>query len=88
VLEIGGRGNPYQETIFKNYDHHSIDIKKTDANVIVVDITHCPELDSEQYDFILSVDVFEHINAPWLAATEITRLLKPNGVTYQSTFFS
>jgi SAM-dependent methyltransferase len=88
VLEIGGRGNPYQETIFKNYDYHSIDIKKTDANVIVIDITHCPELDSEQYDFIFSVDVFEHINAPWLAATEITRLLKPNGVTYQSTFFS
>jgi SAM-dependent methyltransferase len=88
VLEIGGRSNPYKESIFKNYDYQTIDIKKTADDVIVADITHCPELANEQYDFIFSVDVFEHINAPWLAANEISRLLKPNGVTFHSTLFS
>lgn len=37
---------------------------------------------------ILSVDVFEHLTRPWLAAEEITRLLAPGGLAYTSTLFS
>lgn len=88
VLEIGGRTYPYKDDVFSGYEYYSIDIKKTGDEVIVADITNCPELEENQFDFIFSVDVFEHINAPWLAAKEITRLLKPGGVTFHSTIFS
>ncbi len=37
---------------------------------------------------MLSVDVFEHIDRPWLAAAEIGRILAPGGLAYTSTLFS
>ena len=37
---------------------------------------------------MLSSDVFEHIDRPWLAAAEIARILKPGGVAITHTLFS
>ena len=37
---------------------------------------------------MLSVDVFEHIDRPWLAGEEIVRILRPGGLVYTSTLFS
>ena len=87
ILEIGGRSNPYRE-LFSNFDYVHLDLEQTGEDVIVADITQCPDIPSESFDVILSVDVFEHINRPWKAAEEITRLLKPGGLTYHSTLFA
>jgi len=87
VLEIGGRDNPYRER-FSNYDYLNLDLSETGPGVLLGDITGCPQIEDASFDAIISVDVFEHINRPWLATKEIGRLLKPGGLTYHSTLFS
>lgn len=90
MLEIGGRLNP-RDKDFPGFEYHALDLEDVpDAGVKVAvgDITNCPHIPDESYDFIFSLDVFEHIDKPWLAGSEITRLLKPGGVTFHSTLFA
>lgn len=87
ILEIGGRSNPYSD-FFPGFEYVCLDLTETGPGVLLGDITNCPEIESESFDVILSVDVFEHIQEPWLAAPEIVRLLRPGGFTYHSTLFS
>ncbi|TNJ40945.1 bifunctional 2-polyprenyl-6-hydroxyphenol methylase/3-demethylubiquinol 3-O-methyltransferase UbiG [Phaeobacter sp. B1627] len=90
MLEIGGRLNP-RNTDFPAFDYHALDLREmpdSEVTVAVGDITNCPHIADESYDFIFSFDVFEHIDKPWLAAQEIQRLLKPGGVTMHSTLFA
>ncbi len=90
MLEIGGRHNP-RNAEFKEFRYQALDLKGApgaDIEVAVGDITNCPHIADNSYDFIFSFDVFEHINKPWLAASEIQRILKPGGVTVHSTLFA
>jgi SAM-dependent methyltransferase len=87
MLEIGGRANPYREW-FPDFDYVCLDLDETGPGVVRGDITNCPQIESGSFDVIISVDVFEHIREPWLAAPEIVRLLRPGGFTYHSTLFS
>ncbi|MDP9826836.1 class I SAM-dependent methyltransferase [Kineosporia succinea] len=87
ILEIGGRANPYKDW-FPGFEYTALDLEITEPGVIQGDITNIPELESGSFDAIISVDVFEHIREPWLAAPEIVRLLRPGGFTYHSTVFS
>lgn len=87
MLEIGGRKNPLKK-FFPQFEYTPVDLQKYDESVLVADITSCPQIPDNSFDFIVSIDVFEHINAPWLAAKEIARILKPGGVTYHTTLFS
>ena len=90
MLEIGGRLNP-RAAAFPDFTYQALDLEDApgaDVEVMVGDITHCPHLADESYDFIFSLDVFEHIDRPWLAGQEIERLLKPGGVAIHSTLFS
>ena len=47
--------------------------------LLQIDITDCP-LASEQFDAVVALNVFEHIEDDGKALYEIARLLKPNGV--------
>lgn len=90
MLEIGGRRNPRNRD-FPQFQYHALDLFKFNSeefSVVVGDITNCPNIPDNSYDFIFSFDVFEHIDKPWLAGKEITRLLKPGGVTVHSTLFA
>ncbi len=90
MLEIGGRRNPRNKD-FPSFDYHALDLEDApgaDVDVMAGDITNCPHIPDESFDFIFSFDVFEHIDKPWLAASEIIRLLKPGGVTVHSTLFA
>lgn len=90
MLEIGGRENPRHES-FPQFAYTALDLDDTQHGTVAVmkgDITDCPHIPDEQFDFIFSLDVFEHIDKPWLAAAEISRLLKPGGITFHSTLFS
>jgi SAM-dependent methyltransferase len=49
-----------------------------------VDIQRMPY--SEKYfDYVLSDQVLEHVPMPWVAAEEIWRILKPGGITINTT---
>jgi SAM-dependent methyltransferase len=88
ILEIGGRANPYRD-YFPGFEYLCLDLQEyPEEDVVQGDITNCPQIPAGSFDAIISVDVFEHIREPWLAAPEITRLLRPGGFTYHSTLFS
>jgi len=88
VLEIGGRANPMSKYLAPGFEYLHLDMAETGPGVVIADITDCPQLETGSFDVILSIDVFEHINRPWLAASEISRLLRPGGVAYTSTIFA
>lgn len=89
VLEIGGRGHPRHRVFDADrFEYLNLDLAETGPGVIIGDITHCPEIPDASFDVVLSVDVFEHIDRPWLAGEEIVRILRPGGLVYTSTLFS
>ena len=89
VVEIGGRKNPIGQRLDRTrFTYNDFDIAQTTKESIVADITDCPQIPDHFCDIVMSVDVFEHIKRPWLAAKEISRILKPGGIVYTSTLFS
>ena len=88
VLEIGGRMYPRGHVFGPSFSYVNLDLEHSDENTVVGDITDCPQIADASYDVVLSVDVFEHIDRPWLAAAEISRILAPGGLAYTSTLFS
>lgn len=92
VLEIGGRkfprGHVFDAVSPGAFTYNNLDLEHSGVNTLVGDITGCPEIPDASYDVVLSVDVFEHVDRPWLAAAEISRILKPGGLSYTSTLFS
>lgn len=91
VLEIGAREHPRLDVFAPPmWQYVVMDLESLTDGVetVIGDITDCPHLDDASFDVVISVDVFEHINRPWLAAAEITRLLRPGGISYTSTLFA
>jgi SAM-dependent methyltransferase len=88
VLEIGGRAHPRGQLFGESYSYINLDLDHSDEGTIAGDITNCPEIPDASFDVVLSVDVFEHLDRPWLAASEISRILAPGGLVYTSTLFS
>ena len=93
VLEVGGRRlSQCAVELFPEprFTYHDLDLEASDIpNTIVADITDCRDaIPDESFDIVLSSDVFEHIDRPWLAAAEIARILKPGGLAITHTLFS
>lgn len=93
VLEVGGdqlATSAVELFPASRFDFHNLDLLASDIpNTIIADITDCrEEIPDESFDLVLSSDVFEHINRPWLAAAEIARILKPGGLAITHTLFS
>lgn len=88
VLEIGGREHPRGHVFDRErFSYVNLDLEPGESTV-VADITDCPHIEDDSYDVLVSVDVFEHIDRPWLAAAEMRRILAPGGLVYTSTLFS
>lgn len=93
VLEIGGHKlaqcaiGLFPEPRFR---YHDLNIADSDIpNTIIGDITDCRDvIADESFDLVVSSDVFEHIDRPWLAASEISRILRPGGVAITHTLWA
>ena len=89
IAEIGGPNNSFSNTMPEyEFDFLSIYPGEKDQNVKVTDIGDAGHIESNQYDAIFSVSVLEHVAKPWNAATHMSRILKPNGITYHAAPFS
>jgi SAM-dependent methyltransferase len=93
VLEIGAQQlascaiDLFREPRFtyRNVNREVSDIPDT----IAADITDCRDtIADESFDIVVACDVFEHIDRPWLAAAEISRILKPGGLVITNTLFA
>ena len=93
VLEVGGHKLAkcaISDFPAPRFRYHDLNLAPSDIpNTILGDITGCQdEIEDNRFDIVFSSDVFEHIARPWLAAQEITRILKPGGVAIIVTLFS
>lgn len=93
MLEVGAFADerldiPASEAYW-GMEYHVLNMEGTNhPRFIRADITNCPQIPDNSFDFIYTMDTFEHINKPWLAAKEIARILKPRGVVYLVTLFA
>ena len=93
VLEIGGhRLSKCAIDLFPEprFGYHDLNLVASDIpNTIIADITGCADvIPDASFDVVFSSDVFEHIDRPWLAASEIARILRPGGIAITHTLFS
>jgi hypothetical protein len=93
VLEIGGHRLAHSAVgLFREprFTYSGLDLGPSDTpNTIVADITDCrAAVPDASFDIVVSSDVFEHLERPWLAAAEIARILKPGGLAITHTSFS
>lgn len=83
VLDIGSFDvNGTYKTIFDDSRYYYTGMDMTDGpNVDLVpkDIYHWEEIADESFDLVISGQVFEHIEYPWLTIKEVERVLKPSG---------
>ena len=83
VLDIGSydMGGTYKK-IFENSRYHytGLDmVQGPNVDLVPADIYHWKEIEDETFHLVISGQVFEHIEYPWLTMQEIARVLKPSG---------
>ena len=89
ILEIGAR-NVTGESNRQHFNHCQayvgFDIIEGEGVDVVGDAHKLSDhFEPAQFDFVLSVSVFEHLLFPWKAVMEIHRVLAPGGLVYLST---
>ncbi len=88
VAEIGGSKNSFMHKL-GTFDVRFLSIfPSSDPEYIVADICNCPHVPSESFDLVFSTSVLEHVGNLHDAAREITRILKPGGITMHAVPFS
>ncbi|MEM9685007.1 MAG: class I SAM-dependent methyltransferase, partial [Pseudomonadota bacterium] len=92
VLEIGSRvvtGANYRSR-FDKAEYIGFDIYEGPNVDLVGDIHRLTSYfeEGDRFDLIFSQAVFEHLYAPWLAAEEISKLLRVGGQVFVITHFS
>ncbi len=92
ILEIGSRevtGKSDARTRFSKAEYTGFDYY-AGPNVDVVGDAHklSEYFGDHKFDIIYSVAVFEHLAMPWVAAREISKLLKVGGIVFIETHFS
>jgi len=89
-LDVGGRKGEFRKHT-KGFEYSILEIDERFKKVpdfIIEDICKCPHILNESYDIVFSNDVFEHIEAPWLAADECIRVCKNGGLLIHIAPFS
>lgn len=90
MAQVGGSLNPSpkkqtdefkKRSEFWGLNFFNIDIlDDNQKNTIIGDITNCPHIPDNSFNFIFSSDTFEHLEEPWKASKEMIRILKPGGL--------
>ncbi len=84
ILDVGSQivekgQTSYKELLPKAWKYAGSDIKKG-KNVDFVQLTpYIIQTESGQYDVVISGQVLEHVEEPWMLVTEMGRMLKPDG---------
>lgn len=86
VLEIGQPGMRHEQWLDGDIRHDGIDVSVDRVPADVASVLR--EIPAGSYDAVFSVDALEFVKAPWRAADEIVRILRPGGITFHTTVFT
>lgn len=93
ILEVGSRmhdSNAWwvdNRDLAPNMDWWGIDMQEGD-NVDSVEDIHATSFNNDMFGSILCSEVLEHVRKPYVAITEMHRILKPDGWIIITTLFS
>lgn len=86
VLDIGSynQNGTYKDLFNKDkFNYCGLDmIAGPNVDIVPQDIYSWKEIEDNTYDIVISGQVFEHIEFPWLTMKEIERILIPGGVCF------
>ena len=91
ILEVGSRevtGQSPARRAFADAQYVGFDYYPGPNVDVVGDAHRLSHYFDEPFDIIYSSAVFEHFAMPWVAATEIAKLLKVGGIVFVETHFS
>ena len=84
ILDIGSQDvNGSYKPLFDNptWEYHGCDmVEGRNVDIVLKDIYDWRNIKSQQYDVVISGQVFEHVEYMWVTILEITRVLKDDGV--------
>ena len=80
VIDVGAGSAKYKTIILKKADAYlAFDVVAGDNIDHVGDVLNMP-FANESFDTVISTQVLEHVEKPWVMIKEIERILKPNGI--------
>ncbi len=85
LIEIGSRarsGNRYRDRFPSSLRYVGVDVTKGPNVDVVADAHTLSRNIKSLFDFAFSISVWEHLLMPWVAAYELNRVLKPEGMAY------
>jgi hypothetical protein len=85
MLEIGSRarsGTTYKDMFTGLTSYVGADVAAGPNVDVVVDAHTMSKAFNQQFDYVFSISVFEHLIMPWVVACEINKLLKPGGYVF------
>jgi SAM-dependent methyltransferase len=68
--------------ILQNSEYHTLEFSGETNPTYVGDIQSMPQIESDSYDWVISIAVLEHVKDMRAAASEIARITKPGGWIY------
>lgn len=79
VLDLGAGMAKYKKIIEKHaMDYIACDVKKNENINMICDVTNL-SFSPESFDTVISTQVFEHVDNPFIVAQEIKKVLKTGG---------
>jgi SAM-dependent methyltransferase len=88
IAEIGGSKNSLLSQLPRFEARFLSIFPSDDPRYQIADISNCPHIPDNSFDAVFSISVLEHVRNIHDAAREITRILKPGGITMHAVPFS
>jgi len=88
VLIVGSGNDPYRNLFKENMEKYiRFDIESYDGKTDIVGDILNSKLEDESFDCIFAIEVMEHLENPFIFASEIKRILTNNGLLVVSVPF-
>ena len=86
LLEVGAKNKNYFKNI-SNIKRITLDINANNKPDIVSDICDLRNISDNSFDYVVMLEVLEHVHNPQLAIIEVYRVLKKDGILLMTTPF-